>query len=253
MNVLVLRPERAARRTAEALERLGHRAILAPVLAIEDLAGPIPEGPFDAVLATSANGLRKLKQRPEIEALKALPLIAVGDRTAEAGREAGFSTVHIAEGDGRALVADAVARFPAPARFLHAAGADRAFDVAGALRAHGHETEVVELYKATPASALPEAAARALALGAADAALHHSGRIAETFLALAEAANLGEAVRRTPHAALAPRIARTLEAAGCRRVAVASRPDEAALLDALQAILKLGPEDGSPSAPERSN
>lgn len=253
MNVLVLRPERAARRTAEALERLGHRAILAPVLTIEDLASPIPAGPFDAVLATSANGLRKLRLRPEIASLATLPLIAVGDRTAEAGREAGFSTVHVAEGDGRALVADADARFRKPARFLHAAGADRAFDVAGALGERGHEAVVVELYRATPVETLPEAATRALAFGAAAAALHHSGRIAETFLALAEAAGLGERVRALPHAALAPRIARALEAAGCRRVAVAERPDEAALLEALQAILKHHPEDGSPSGHERSN
>lgn len=253
MNVLVLRPERAARRTAEALERLGHTAILAPVLTIEDLDSPIPKGAFDAVLATSANGVRKLKKRREMKKLKAIPLIAVGDRTAEAGRKAGFSTVHVAEGDGRALVAEAAKRFPEPARFLHAAGADRAFDVAGALGESGHKTMVVELYRAAPTAALPEAAERALADGAAGAVLHHSGRIAETFLALADAAGFGEQVRALPHVALAPRVAKTLGAAGCGRVAVAERPDEPALLDALQAILKQVPEDGSPSGHGRSN
>ena len=237
MKVLVLRPERAAQRTAEALARLGHEAILAPVLAIEDLASPVPDGPFDAVLATSANGLRKLRQRPEIAALKSTLLIAVGDRTAEAGREAGFETVHVAEGDGRALVEEATAHFPKPARFLHAAGADRAFDVAGALQARGHEAIVVELYRATAATRMPDAAAEALRDGTAGAALHHSGRIAETFVALAEAENLGDAIRAIPHAALAPRISAALERAGCVRVAVARRPDEAALLEALQGIL----------------
>ncbi|WP_261401251.1 uroporphyrinogen-III synthase [Chenggangzhangella methanolivorans] len=233
----MLRPERAAQRTAEALARLGHEAILAPVLTIEDLPSPIPDGPFDAVLATSANGLRKLKNRREIASLTDLPLIAVGDRTAEAGREAGFATVHVAEGDGRALVAEAAARFPTPARFLHAAGADRAFDIAGALAGHGHETIVVELYRATAATKLPEAATAALRDGTAGAVLHHSGRIAATLAALAEAEGLGEALRALPHAALAPRIAAILGEAGCGRVEVAARPDEAALLEALQAIL----------------
>lgn len=237
MKILVLRPERAAQRTAEALAKLEHEAILAPVLSIEDMASPVPDGPYDAVLATSANGLRKLKARPEIDALKSLPLIAVGDRTAEAGREAGFSTVHVAEGDGRALVADATERFKNPARFLHAAGADRAFDIAAALSERGHETVVVELYRATAAAKLPKAAAEALRDGTAGAALHHSGRIAAVFVALCEAEGLADAVRAIPHAALAPRIAATLEQAGCGRVAVASRPDEAALLEALQAIL----------------
>ncbi|PZQ13102.1 MAG: uroporphyrinogen-III synthase [Ancylobacter novellus] len=237
MKILVLRPERAARRTAEALSRLGFEAVLAPVLTIEDLASPIPDGPFDAVLATSANGLRKLKERPEIAALSRAPLIAVGDRTAEAGREAGFSTVHVAEGDGRALVDEAAARFPAPARFLHAAGANRAFDVAGALAARGHATTVVELYRATAATELPEAARWALETGALGAALHHSGRIAETFVALSVEAGFAEIVKNLPHATLAPRIAQALERAGCRRIAIARRPDETALIEALQSLV----------------
>lgn len=249
MKILVLRPERAARRTAEALEALGHEAILAPVLTIEDLANPVPDGAFDAVLATSANGLRKLRSRPEIARLVGLPLIAVGDRTAEAGREAGFATVHVAEGDGRALVAEARARFPAPARFLHAAGADRAFDIAGALARHGHDTVVVELYRATAALQLPEPAAGAIADGSAGAVLHHSRRIAETFLSLTDAAGLADTVRAMPHAALAARVAGALESAGCLRVTVAERPDEASLLAALSRLI----DDGSPSGAQRPN
>jgi uroporphyrinogen-III synthase len=248
MRVLVLRPERAAIRTAEALRAMGHEPILAPVLTIEDLASPLPDIRFDAVLATSANGLRKLRGRAEIAELSRLPLIAVGDRTAQAGREAGFATVHVAEGDGRALVAEAKLRFPEPARFLHAAGADRAFDIAGALEAFGHQVSVVELYRATVATALPEAARAALADDAVDVVLHHSGRIAETFLSLAHDAGLGEAARAAGHAALAGRIAKALSEFGCARVAVAARPDEAALFDAMAAVA-LG---GSPSGGGRS-
>lgn len=237
MNVLVLRPERAARRTAEGLAAMGHAAILAPVLSIEDMASPIPEGRFDAVLATSANGLRKLRARPEIAVLARLPLIAVGDRTAAAGREAGFSTVHVAEGDGRALVAEAAARFPAPSRFLHAAGADRAFDVAGALARHGHRVEVVELYRAAAADRLPSPALDALRAGVVGAVLHHSRRIAEIFLALADAEGLLGVVRELPHAALALRVAEPLHAAGCPRVEVAGQPDEGALFAALDRLI----------------
>ncbi|WP_020177685.1 uroporphyrinogen-III synthase [Methylopila sp. M107] len=248
MKVIVLRPERAARRTAETLAALGHEAVLAPVLTIEDLASAIPDGPFDAVLATSANGLRKLRLRLEIERLKRAPLIAVGDRTAEAGREAGFETVHVAEGDGRALVAEALRLFPAPARFMHAAGADRAFDLAGALAQQGHQVEVVELYKAEAATVLPAAAAEALAAGDAGAVLHHSGRIASTFVALVDAAGLGDAARKLPQAALAERIARPLKEAGFTRVATAETPDEAALLKAFARLVA----DGSPSAVGRT-
>lgn len=249
MKVLVLRPERAADRTSRALEARGMTAILAPVLAIETLDAAIPDVAYDAVLATSANGLRKLKDRPEIGRLRGVPLLAVGDRTAEAGREAGFAVVHVAEGDGRSLVADAAARFPTPSRFLHAAGADRAFDVAGALAGHGHAVDVVELYRATAVAALPPAARDALVAGEVDAVLHHSRRIAETFLTLAAAAGLTEAIRPLPHAALALRVAEPLLAAGCPIVAVAARPDEAALLDALAGVINPGSQSGG----ERSN
>lgn len=233
MKVLVLRPERAGVRTAEALRGLGHEPILAPVLAIEDLDSAIPDIAYDAVLATSANGLRKLARRPEIASLSRLPLIAVGDRTAEAGREAGFADVHVAEGDGRALVAEAKVRFAAPARFLHAAGADRAFDIAGALNAEGYDVTVVELYRASAATSLPEPARAALASGEIDVVLHHSGRIAENFLRLSVEAGLGDAARAVAHVALAGRIASALKDFGCLRVATAARPDEASLFEAM--------------------
>lgn len=248
MTVLVLRPERAARRTVEGLGAMGLDAIVSPVLAIEPLDSPIPPGPYDAVLATSANGLRKLKDRPEILDLVHGPLMAVGDRTAEAGREAGFTEIEVAEGDGRSLAAAVIARFRRPARFLHAAGADRAFDLKAALGPHGHVVEIVELYRAAPASRLSQAAEDALERGEVAAVLHHSRRIAETFLSLAESAGLSEAVRATPHAALALRVAEPLFAADCANIAVAERPDEPALFDALARLIG----SGSPSGDERS-
>ena len=248
MNVLVLRPERAAVRTAEGLRRLGHTPIVAPVLTIEDIPSEIPAQDYQAVLATSANGLRKLARRPEIGRLSRLPLIAVGDRTAEAGREAGFTTIHVAEGDGRGLVTMACGLFATPARFLHAAGADRAFDVAGALARYGHDVTVIELYRATAAAALPAAAAAALGAGEIDAVLHHSRRIAETFLSLSDAAGLGQRVRALGHVALSERVAGALRAGACERVAVALRPDEAALFSALETFAA----GASPSGDRRS-
>ncbi|GLK76792.1 hypothetical protein GCM10008171_20460 [Methylopila jiangsuensis] len=244
MAVLVLRPERAARRTVESLGAIGLDAIVSPVLAIEPLDGPIPQGAYDAVLATSANGLRKLKERPEIYELIRGPLMAVGDRTADAGREAGFTAIEVAEGDGRSLAAAVVARFRTPSRFLHAAGADRAFDLKAALEPHGHAVEVVELYRAAPASRLSPEAEDALRGGEATAVLHHSRRIAETFLSLAESAGLSDAVRAAPHAALALRVAEPLFAANCRTIAVAERPDEPALFDALTRLIGTGSQSG---------
>lgn len=234
-----MRPAPAAERTSKALVALGHQPILAPMLAIEDIPNPIPDGDFAAVLATSANGLTRLAKRPEIATLRRLPLVAVGDRTAAAGREAGFETVHVAEGDGLALFAEVRARFADSARLLHAAGQDRAFDLAGALGRHGYAVEVLELYRAVAATELPVAAQQALgeARDGGLAALHHSRRIAETFLTLSDAAGFASTVRSMPHGALAARVAEPLRLYGCANVETAGRPDEASLFEALMRLM----------------
>ena len=88
MRVLVLRDRNAAEETAAALARLGHEALLAPVIGIEPTAIPLPSGRFDALLATSrhafATGLDVQRWG------RRLPVFAVGRRTAVSARAAGF-------------------------------------------------------------------------------------------------------------------------------------------------------------------
>jgi uroporphyrinogen-III synthase len=54
MRVLVTRPAREAESTARRLQARGHQAVVAPVLEIVRTGFTLPEGPFDAVLATRA-------------------------------------------------------------------------------------------------------------------------------------------------------------------------------------------------------
>ena len=91
MRVLGLRDSDAADETAAALGRLGHEALLAPVIDIEPTPMPLPSGPFDALLATSRHAFT---QAPDARGRgKRLPVFAVGRRTAEAARAAGFEVV----------------------------------------------------------------------------------------------------------------------------------------------------------------
>ena len=93
MRVLVLRDHDAAVETAAALTRLGHDAILGPVIDIAPTSMPLPSGSFDALLATSrhafSHGLDVQRWG------KHLPVFAVGRRTAEAARASGFDDVRI--------------------------------------------------------------------------------------------------------------------------------------------------------------
>jgi uroporphyrinogen-III synthase len=88
-RLLVLRPEPGARATVERARQRGLEAIAAPLFEIEPVAWDVPDPTsFDGLLLTSANALRH--GGPGIEALRGLPVYAVGESTAEAARSAGF-------------------------------------------------------------------------------------------------------------------------------------------------------------------
>jgi uroporphyrinogen-III synthase len=88
-RLLVLRPEPGASATVERARQRGLEAIAAPLFEIEPLAWAVPDpSSFDGLLLTSANALRH--GGAGIEALRPLPVYAVGESTAEAARAAGF-------------------------------------------------------------------------------------------------------------------------------------------------------------------
>jgi uroporphyrinogen-III synthase len=228
MRLLVTRPEPDGERTATELRARGHEVTLAPLLRVEAIAGAeLGNGPWDAVLFTSANGARAIAKHPRRAEMIALPALAVGQSSAAAAREAGFRNVTSADGDGGALVRLAAARF-AGRSLLYLAGEERARDLAGELAASGARLTTVIVYRTAQARAFPADATAALAAGAIDGVLHFSKRSAESYLACAKAAP-GPALAPM-HFCLSARAAEPLQAAGAQRVLIAARPDEAGML-----------------------
>src|SRR5690242_5318981 len=108
-RVLVTRPEPGASRTARTLEAQGLHPVL---LSLTETVGlPVETGVaaknVAASAVTSANAVRHAP-KALIAALARLPCYAVGKRTAEACRAAGFLSVSEGLGDAAAL-ADAIA------------------------------------------------------------------------------------------------------------------------------------------------
>ncbi len=92
MRVLVTRPVEDAGATAARLRELGHELLIAPLLEIRFRDGPeLSLDGFQAIVATSANGVRALIGRTLRPAT--LPIFAVGPQTAALAREAGFADV----------------------------------------------------------------------------------------------------------------------------------------------------------------
>jgi uroporphyrinogen-III synthase len=230
MRVVVTRPQRDGERTAAVLRARGHDVLVAPLMRIEPLAADLA-GAWGAVIVTSANAPDAIADNPAREALIGLPLVAVGERSAEAARQAGFVNVSAAGGDIRDLVRTLVAQ-RADAPLLYLAGEDRAADLPGELSARGIAAEMRVVYRAV-ATPFPPALIDALKAGAVDAVLHFSRRAAETYLAGATKAGVAGPAMVVRHLCLSAQVAEPL--AGASRIAVAARPDEAALVELLPA------------------
>ena len=135
------------------------------------------------MLLTSANAARAIAQHARFAALKDLPVLAVGDSTADVARESGFGDVTSAAGDANALARVAAARFRgAQATLLYAAAEQRAVDLAEMLAPEGVRVRTTVVYRMAKQSVFPVDVAVALKAGTLDGVLHYSRRSAEAYL-----------------------------------------------------------------------
>ncbi len=133
------------RRVARARARGAGRAAAA------DRAGGGRSCPAAGAASSSPAPMRRgaIAGNPACKTLFKLPLFAVGQRSADAARQAGFADVTSADGDVRDLVQLIAARHAdASAPLLYLAGEDRAADLVAELAVHGIAAEMVVVYRA---------------------------------------------------------------------------------------------------------
>lgn len=212
----VLRPEPGNGATADRIERLGLQAIRLPLFAVRALNW-IPPDPaeHDALLLTSANAVRF--GGPDLAALLPLPVLAVGEKTAETARRGGFDVMAAGNGDAAAMLA--LAGKKGLSRVLHLGGRDRAIEP------HGPVTRAIAVY----ASEEVPVSAESIGHLRGATALLHSARAAARLGALVDA----NAIARSTIAiaALSPAVA-AAAGTGWAMVAVAAAPTDAALIEA---------------------
>lgn len=234
MSVLVVRPRADADRTVRRLAARGIAAIAAPASRIVPVDAVLPDD-CAAIVVTSANAVPAIAAR---EALKALPLYAVGERTAAAARAEGFVTVASAAGAVGDLAILVMSRQGlADGPLLYACGRDTAGDLEGTLRRAGFEVCKAVVYEAVAAEALPEAAIEALASGNVSAVLLYSPRGARLFGELVAAAGLRGRLTSATAVCMSSQVTESARAAGFGHVRAARSPDEADLIAALEACL----------------
>jgi uroporphyrinogen-III synthase len=242
--VLVTRPLPDGEATAASLRARGFAAMSAPMLRLE----PLPfhdadDAQYGAVIVTSANALRGIEPQLAGTALLKLPLFAVGEHTADAARQAGFTKVITARGDASALrdlvIESAKARkLKKASPLLYLAGADLARDLATELGEKGFSVVTQTTYKMVPAKTLPREVCEAFVAGEIEAVLHYSRRSARAFLDAARDGGVEISALALPQCCLSPAVAAIVREAGAAQVAVAASPDENALLEALTRALR---------------
>ena len=105
--LLVLRPQPGADETAGRAIAQGLAPLVIPMFEVRDVPWSIdPTTPYNAVFITSSYGLIFIDKN--LSFLKGLPILCVGEATAEAARRAGLSDV-TAGTDGAAALADLAA------------------------------------------------------------------------------------------------------------------------------------------------
>ena len=208
-GAVVLRPEPGNAQTAARLEGLGIVVQRCPLFAVAPVAWTPPEpSGYDALLLTSANAVRHAG--PGLQALSALPVLAVGTATAAAARAAGLTITALGDTDAAAVIDHG--RTLGFARLLHLAGRDRTDAV----------PDAVTVYASDPV----ELAAAAVQAWTDHLALLHSPRAARRFASLVDQHDVAR--QQIGIAALSAAVAETAGGGWATRVA-ADRPDDARL------------------------
>jgi uroporphyrinogen-III synthase len=229
MRVLVTRPKEAAETLARELLARGHEPILSPLIGICYIEGhEVSLAEFQAVLATSANGIRALARRTHD---RDVPVFAVGPQSAAAAREVGFTTVHNAAGNA-ANLSEAVAKWAdlAAGPLLYAAGHERAGRVAEALTQVGFLVHIAVLYEAVETDGFSRKAQDALASEAVDAVMLFSARSARLFAKQIRNSRLDKQCRCLVALCISWAAAEPLSSLPFKTVRVAARPDQEAML-----------------------
>tara|TARA_R110000787_G_scaffold7925_13_gene26676 strand:+ start:75567 stop:77600 length:2034 start_codon:yes stop_codon:yes gene_type:complete len=248
MTILITRPEPDGSRLARILKKMGYESRLASMMAIENLPNKtVDVDGVQALLVTSANGARALGQ-----ALKPRNILvfAVGEATAEALHNEGFSNVKAAGGDVTTLAERVKSECdPKAGKLVHIAGSHVAGDLSGLLAEAGFQCDRTVLYEAKAATSLDPKVIKEIKDGNIEAVLFYSPRTGAIF------ADLAKSVELVPHLAsvtafcLSRAVADKISDLEWQSVEVATEPSQENLLALLAAVSQSRQQEGKPGKP----
>ena len=233
-RIVITRPRDEAEGLAAELAARGYDTLVEPMLQIALLATAIPDlGAYRALVFTSANGVRSFAAR---SADRSLPAYAVGMRTADTLRKAGFADVRGASGDATALAGFVRDTLGNAGPVLHLAAKDVARDLEPLLAPAGIAVDCIALYEAVPADGFSKTLVDALYACTIDSVLLFSVRTAATFGTLLNNHGLAEMITSISALCLSNQVAAEAGKLPWRKVMAASEHSTASLIALLPRV-----------------
>ena len=193
--LLITRPQPEADILAERLHEMGFETLTQPTLHIhflDDSAALTSHPPPQAILVTSANGVRALARHQKY-LISDIPLFAIGQATAREARSKSFASVSTASGDANSLIGLATRQCRREdGELLHVCGRDVSVDIVSLLRARNFSARRATLYEARAAERLDDSVITAVRKARIKGVLFYSRRTAEVWDRLVCAAGLRE-------------------------------------------------------------
>lgn len=227
-TVLITRPLAESQKIAQILAAKGHRCLIEPMLNIQPVRSARSEiqalsaKSFQAIILTSQHALQGIQVPAE---LLALPVYAVGMKTARSARKAGFSTIHTGT-QGISGLTELIGRnTTARLGSLLYLRAQQISQPVQPLLSQYHIQEIIT-YRALPSTQLSEATQKMLNAGQVNAILFFSRQSAMAFQAAAQGTSLNHVMALC----ISPAVALALDPASWGPVHSALQPSQAALL-----------------------
>ncbi len=213
MRLLVTRPEADSTEIKVRLEKLGHQALIEPLLTIHfEGAEAVDLEGAQALIATSRNGVRALATSPAMDAARVLPLYAVGPGTAAAAKALGFEQIIMgprAAKDLITLIALQAEVNGGPLVYL--AGDTVAADIAGELRRLGFSVLEPVVYTTETAQSFSPPIIAEFKAGRIGGVLLFSAQTARVYARLVEKHGLTAAAGNAVHFCLSGAVAQELD------------------------------------------
>ncbi len=234
MRLLVTRPEPEASAMAEELRSLGHEPVIQPLMEFTRIE-------FDpqllllapALIITSGNALRALRESGHLERLTQLPLFCVGEETARRALALGFRTI-VDTADSAERLAEVIAgQADGDELLVHGTGEHQAFDLSQALSLAGLPIHTLRVYGMRARGAFESWLVEMLKAKQIDGVILMSPRTAEIFMRLCETAGLGDSMRTLLYFCLSASVCEKLSPVRSSLMRVASKPSRQAILDLL--------------------